>query len=67
VVVLVCAPGQPSGRLAPVSEPTVDGQQQAVVPANEASWDDIRAVFGTDYASRCLCQRFKIGDRPLAG
>lgn len=32
-----------------------------IVPANEATWDDVRAVFGTaDYAARCLCQRFKV-------
>ena len=34
-----------------------------VVPANEASWDDLQAVFGTrGDASRCQCQRFKIRD-----
>jgi GNAT superfamily N-acetyltransferase len=32
-----------------------------VVPANEVSWEDLDAVFGTtDYASRCRCQRFKV-------
>ena len=32
-----------------------------VVPANEAAWDDIRAIFGTRGAcSRCWCQRFKL-------
>jgi GNAT superfamily N-acetyltransferase len=32
-----------------------------VVPANEASWDDLAAIFGTtDYAGRCQCQRFKV-------
>jgi hypothetical protein len=38
-------------------------EQPAVVAANEATWDDLRAVFGTDFASRCMCQRFKIRDR----
>jgi GNAT superfamily N-acetyltransferase len=34
-----------------------------IVPANEASWDDLRAVFGTtDYPSKCSCQRYKIRD-----
>jgi GNAT superfamily N-acetyltransferase len=34
----------------------------SVVPANEASWEDLRAIFGMrGYASRCQCQRFKIG------
>lgn len=32
-----------------------------IVPANEASWDDLVAVFGTaDYPGRCQCQRFKV-------
>ena len=31
-----------------------------VVPANEASWDDLTAVFGTrGYAFQCQCQWFK--------
>jgi GNAT superfamily N-acetyltransferase len=34
----------------------------AVVPANEASWEDLRAIFGgRGYAAYCQCQRFKIG------
>lgn len=33
-----------------------------VVPANEASWEDLQAVFGMrGYSSTCQCQRFKIG------
>jgi hypothetical protein len=33
----------------------------AIVPANEASWDDIQAVFGTrGDPRRCQCQRFKM-------
>jgi GNAT superfamily N-acetyltransferase len=32
-----------------------------IVPADEAPWDDIAAIFGTtDYAGRCQCQRFKV-------
>jgi GNAT superfamily N-acetyltransferase len=32
-----------------------------IVPANEAPWDDIAAIFGTtDYAGRCQCQRLKV-------
>jgi GNAT superfamily N-acetyltransferase len=32
-----------------------------IVPANEASWEDLAAVLGTaDYAARCQCQRFKV-------
>src|SRR5690606_24624843 len=33
----------------------------AILPANEASWDDVRAVFGNrGYPSTCQCQWFKI-------
>jgi hypothetical protein len=36
----------------------------SVVPANEASWDDLKAVFGTrDDPSRCQCQRCKMQPR----
>jgi GNAT superfamily N-acetyltransferase len=32
-----------------------------IVPANEASWDDLQAVFGKrGTPSRCQCQRFKV-------
>jgi hypothetical protein len=32
-----------------------------VVPANEGSWDDLQAIFGTrGEASRCQCQWFKV-------
>lgn len=35
----------------------------SVVPANEASWEDLKTVFGTrGDASRCQCQWFKIRD-----
>jgi GNAT superfamily N-acetyltransferase len=31
-----------------------------VVPANEASWEDLRVIFGTrGYAAYCQCQKFK--------
>jgi len=33
-----------------------------VVPANEASWNDLQAVFGRGAAARCQCQRIKLGD-----
>lgn len=36
----------------------------AVRPANEASWDDLQAVFGTrGQAARCQCQRYKLRPR----
>jgi GNAT superfamily N-acetyltransferase len=35
-----------------------------VVPANEASWEDLQTVFGTrGPASRCQCQRYKLRPR----
>ena len=33
-----------------------------IVPANEASWEDLQAVFGRGYPSRCQCQKLKIRD-----
>lgn len=34
-----------------------------VVPANEAAWKDLEAVFGTSDVAWCMCQRFKIRDK----
>lgn len=46
--------------MTPAKEP-VDAGQVTIVPANEASWGDLAAIFGTaDYAASCKCQRFKI-------
>jgi hypothetical protein len=46
--------------MAPLSEPIPD-ERLTIVPANEASWDDLAAIFGTtDYAGLCQCQRFKV-------
>ncbi|MFI7061058.1 GNAT family N-acetyltransferase [Kribbella sp. NPDC050124] len=42
-----------------VSAP-IEAEQLTVVPANEASWEDLQAVFGTADAGQCQCQRFKI-------
>jgi GNAT superfamily N-acetyltransferase len=42
--------------------PLADVGSLSIVPANEASWDDLRAIFGVrGYAAYCQCQRFKIG------
>jgi len=36
----------------------------SVVPANEASWEDLQTVFGTrGQATRCQCQRYKLRPR----
>jgi GNAT superfamily N-acetyltransferase len=38
----------------------IEADQLTVVPANEASWADLQAIFGTADAGQCQCQRFKI-------
>src|ERR1700716_571640 len=38
----------------------IPAEQLTIVPANEASWDDIAEIFGTSQESRCLCQRYKV-------
>jgi len=46
---------RPSLRAGPVSEESV-----TVVPANEASWEDLRAIFGNrGYPAYCQCQKFR--------
>jgi GNAT superfamily N-acetyltransferase len=62
-----------AGRRTGESEPAVGaarpsrqvtGDQLTIVPANEASWEDLQAVFGTrGDPSRCWCQRFKMRRR----
>ncbi|WP_152362131.1 GNAT family N-acetyltransferase [Microlunatus speluncae] len=43
-------------------------QALTIVPANEASWDDLQAIFGTrGPGSRCYCQRFKLAHRESFG
>jgi GNAT superfamily N-acetyltransferase len=43
---------------------TATEQPISVVPANEASWEDLQTVFGTrGQASRCQCQRYKLRPR----
>lgn len=34
----------------------------SVVPANEATWDELQEVFGRGAAAKCQCQRIKLGD-----
>jgi GNAT superfamily N-acetyltransferase len=39
-----------------------------IIPANEASWDDLQAVFGTrGNAAGCQCQRFKLAPKESFG
>jgi GNAT superfamily N-acetyltransferase len=36
-------------------------EQLRIVPANQATWDDLKAIFGTtDYPGKCQCQWFKV-------
>src|SRR4051794_4054348 len=49
------------GRSSEVTRGPVREEQLRIVPANEASCEDLVAIFGTtDYPGRCQCQRFKI-------
>lgn len=44
-----------------VMDMPIAADQLVIVPANEASWDGLAAIFGTtDYLGRCQCQRFKV-------
>ena len=45
--------------IAAVDAPIPD-ERLTIVPANEASWDDLVAIFGTTDAGHCQCQRFKV-------
>lgn len=39
----------------------VTPEQVRIVPANEARWEDLAAIFGTTgYPGRCQCQHFKL-------
>lgn len=39
-----------------------------IVPANQASWEDVQAVFGMrGYTAECQCQRFKTGPPGWSG
>lgn len=50
-----------AGEADEAQEATLPAGRLRVVPANQASWDDLASVFGTaDYAARCHCQRFKV-------
>jgi GNAT superfamily N-acetyltransferase len=44
---------------AAAAEP-ITAAQLTIVPANQASWADLQAIFGvTDYPGRCYCQHLK--------
>jgi len=40
-------------------KPPITAEQLTIVPANEASWRDLQAIFGpSDYPGLCYCQRY---------
>lgn len=41
-------------------EAPIPAEQLVIVPANDASWDDLHAIFGTTDPGRCQCQRYKV-------
>lgn len=44
---------------AAAAEP-ITAAQLTIIPANQASWADLQAIFGvTDYPGRCYCQHLK--------
>jgi GNAT superfamily N-acetyltransferase len=50
------AVARPAGSREPVS-----AEQLRIVPANQAAWEDLQAVFGTTGSTaRCWCQRFRM-------
>jgi GNAT superfamily N-acetyltransferase len=57
---------KPAAKRVPVPRPTgsrepVTDEQLTIVPANQAAWEDLRAIFGTTGApARCSCQRFRM-------
>ncbi len=47
-----------------VTDESAPGDEITVVPANQASWEDIQAVFGSrGSAATCWCQRYKLAPR----
>ena len=45
-----------------IDRPTLAPDAYTIVPANEASREDLHAIFGMrGYAAYCQCQRFKLG------
>jgi GNAT superfamily N-acetyltransferase len=42
------------------SREPVTAEQLTIVPANEATWEDLQAVFATGDPARCSCQRFRM-------
>ena len=41
-------------------ETPIPAEQLMIVPANDASWEDLTEILGTTDAGQCQCQRFKV-------
>lgn len=41
-------------------EAPIPAERVTIVPASDASWGDLSAIFGTSDAGRCQCQWFKV-------
>ncbi|MFG1972405.1 GNAT family N-acetyltransferase [Nonomuraea fuscirosea] len=55
------AAGRAADRAAgPAGRGPIAPERLTVVPANEASWADLDAIFDANDARRCRCQRFKV-------
>ena len=52
---------RPAAAMMTAMEAPIPAERLTIVPANEASWDDLTAIFdtGTD-PGRCQCQRYKV-------
>ena len=42
----------------------ITADQLTIVPANEASWEDLQTILGASDPGRCSCQRYKTGNYP---
>jgi GNAT superfamily N-acetyltransferase len=57
---------RPTTKRVPVPRPAgsrepVTAEQLTIVPANEAAWEDLQAIFGASGdTARCWCQRFRM-------
>jgi GNAT superfamily N-acetyltransferase len=52
-----------TARVTAAAAEPITAAQLTIVPANQASWADLQAIFGTaDYPGKCCCQHFKTRD-----
>src|SRR5262247_1563919 len=58
------SPDQARRALAATGYAAAVAHELTIVPANEARWEDLQAVFGTrGQAAYCQCQRYKLRPR----